>query len=360
MTADTAANARRAAGRRVRDVVLTAALGAAGGALFNQLGLPLAWMIGAMSRTTVASLAGAPVAMPVQVRAVMVAVLGVMLGSAFTPTMAARMADWWPSLLAVLAYASTVTLLLLAYFRKVAGYDWTTAYFSASPGGLNEMTIVGGEMGGDVRTISLIHASRVLFVVLAVPFAFTLLEGYDRAARPALGGPLFDLQLPDLAVLAACGVFGVIVARLLRMPAANLTGPMILSAAVHVAGITDSRPPAELVALAQLVVGAAIGCRFTGVALSLVLRTLATGAGATLIMLLVTAVFSLALAPVAGSSFSALVLALAPGGLAEMSLIALALGIDAAFVSTHHIVRIVMIVVVAPLVFRRAAARSRR
>jgi uncharacterized membrane protein AbrB (regulator of aidB expression) len=46
-------------------------------------------------------------------------------------------------------------------------------------------------------------------------------------------------------------------------------------------------------------------------------------------------------------------LAFAPGGLAEMSLIAFALAIDAAFVAAHHVLRIAMIVVAAPLIFRR-------
>jgi hypothetical protein len=48
----------------------------------------------------------------------------------------------------------------------------------------------------------------------------------------------------------------------------------------------------------------------------------------------------------------ALMLAFAPGGLAEMSLIAIAIGADAAFVATHHVVRIFLIVVLAPLAFR--------
>ena len=47
-------------------------------------------------------------------------------------------------------------------------------------------------------------------------------------------------------------------------------------------------------------------------------------------------------------------LAYAPGGLAEMSLVALALGADAAFVSIHHIARIVLIIAFAPMIFLAA------
>ena len=52
-----------------------------------------------------------------------------------------------------------------------------------------------------------------------------------------------------------------------------------------------------------------------------------------------------------GLPFAAVWLAFAPGGLAEMTLISLALGIDVAFVSTHHVVRVVFMVVAAPIVF---------
>jgi uncharacterized membrane protein AbrB (regulator of aidB expression) len=45
-------------------------------------------------------------------------------------------------------------------------------------------------------------------------------------------------------------------------------------------------------------------------------------------------------------------LAYAPGGLSEMSLVALATGAEVAFVALHHVVRIVMVILAAPLAFR--------
>ncbi|MCH8332384.1 AbrB family transcriptional regulator, partial [Candidatus Sumerlaeota bacterium] len=84
----------------------------------------------------------------------------------------------------------------LVSFRRVWGYDAVTAYFAAMPGGLTEMTLVGAEMGGDGRVISLTHATRVLLVVLALPFAFQLLIGYDPASRPAAGLPLDLIDVP--------------------------------------------------------------------------------------------------------------------------------------------------------------------
>jgi len=331
---------------------LALAIGTAGGFVANWLALPLAWMIGALLFTTIAAVAGAPVAMARSFRGVMVTVLGVMLGSAFAPGMLARMAEWWPTIAILVLYCATITGALMLYFHKVAGHTWTTSYFAGAPGGLNEMIIVGGEMGGDVRTIALVHAARVLLVVLVVPLGFTLMGGYDQSSRPPSGDAFASLQTLDIVILTACGVVGALAARAIKLPAAFVTGPMFLSAIVHMTGLTASKPPTELIAAAQVVMGTTVGTRFAGVPLRQIGRTLTEAAGSTTIMLGLTLLFALLLQPLAETSFQAIVLAFAPGGLAEMSLIALALGIDAAFVSTHHIIRIIIVVIAAPLTFR--------
>jgi uncharacterized membrane protein AbrB (regulator of aidB expression) len=45
-------------------------------------------------------------------------------------------------------------------------------------------------------------------------------------------------------------------------------------------------------------------------------------------------------------------LAFSPGGLTEMSLLTLAMGQDVAYVSIMHIIRITMVIAVAPFAFR--------
>jgi hypothetical protein len=335
-----------------RTTLVALAIGSFGGWLATLAGLPLAWMIGAMSATTAAAALGAPIAMPIRFRQIMIAVLGIMLGAGFSPDILERIGEWAISLAALALYAAAAGGAGLFYFRRICGYDAITAYFSAMPGGMAEMILVGTEMGGDARVISLTHAARVMLVVLALPFAFQMLIGYGPAGRPPPGLPLAEVSGADLVVLAACGLLGFFLARLLRLPAAGLTGPMILSAAVHILGWTTAKPPFELVAAAQVVIGTAIGCRFAGVTARLLLRTAAAAAGGTVVVLSATIAFAIGLAQFTGLPAVPLMLAFSPGGLAEMSLIAIAIGADAAFVVTHHVVRIFMIVVFAPLAFK--------
>ena len=337
------------------------ALGGLGGTLADWANLPLAWMIGAMLATTAGSMAGLPIAVPPALRSLFVVVLGVMLGSGFTPAILDRLGDWAVSLSALVAYVVIGGGAGMIFFRRLVGYDRVTAYFAAMPGGFSEMVLVGSAMGGDSRIISMTHAARILLIVVTLPFAFQLLLDYDPASRPAFGAALGELAPADALLLALCGVAGFLAARALRIPAAPVVGPMVLSAVMHLAGWTSAPPPAVLVAAAQVVVGSAIGCRFAGASVPFVLRIAAVAAGGTLLLVAVTLATAGAIHAATGLAVDALVLAFAPGGLAEMSLIALALSMDAAFVATHHIVRIFLIVVLAPLafrVFRRRPAES--
>jgi membrane AbrB-like protein len=314
-------------------------------------------MLGPALATMIAALSGIPVAIPHRLRNLMFIVLGVLLGSSFSADVLESAGRWLISLTGVLVYVAAVGGLVFVLLRRFAGYDAITAYFSGMPGGLTEMTLMGGAMGGDTRAIALTHALRIVVIVFSVAFGFQLLAGYVPAQRAAQHVTFGEVPPADFLLLAACGVVGALLARWLRMPAGALLGPMILSAAVHLAGLTDTAPPSVLVAAAQVIVGGSIGCRFVGTPPSRIMRTLFVALGSSAIMLGGTLAFSFALAPLAGLSFLALVLAFAPGGLVEMAVIALALGIDVAFVSTHNIVRVSVIMLLAPVVFRLVRPR---
>jgi len=340
---------------------LAVAIGFVGGALFAALNLPLAWMLGAMVATTLAALSGVRLAMPQPVRQLFVTVLGVMLGSAFTPEIASRLGSWLGGIGLLCLYMPLATWACYLWFRRVGKFDPVTAYFAATPGGVGEMTLVGEAMGGDARRIALVHSVRILVVVFTVPIFFRLTAAeFHPPTLTGAGGLGLDLAPGDVLALVGCAALGWPLARLLRLPAAQLVGPMLLSAAAHLSGLTAAPPPFAIVALAQVMVGAAIGSRFSGLSLGAVGRTIALAAGSSLAMLALTALLTAAAVrwlDAMALPAAAIALALAPGGLAEMALVALALGIETAFVSTMHIVRIALVVTFAPLFFRMALRR---
>lgn len=332
-------------------MALTLTLGGAGGILFHELHMPLPWMIGALVFTVVASLSGAPLVRPKRLRLYMVPILGVMLGAGFTPEAIRHASEWIASLSMLLVYALGITAMVSYYLVRVAKWDAATSYFSASPGGFGEMALLGEAMGADDRKISLNHSVRIMLTVLVIPFWFKFFEGYQPGNMGALGN-MADIRLKDAAILVACAVVGYYVARRLRFPAAQLLGPTLVSAIVHMSGLTEARPPQEIVALAQVVIGASIGCRFLGISLRDMFGTMVQAAGITAFMLGAAYAGAWVVSSFTGLPVNTLWLAFAPGGLAEMTLISLSLGIDVAFVSVHHMVRVIFLVSMAPIAFK--------
>jgi membrane AbrB-like protein len=334
--------------RQAGTIAGTIAIAVLGGVVFELLGMPLPWMLGAMLATTLASLGGLALHVPLGWRTPTIAVLGVLLGSGFNPELLTAVGSWLGTILALPLYVLVLSGISLLYLRRIGRLDPLSAYFSATPGGLGEMVLLGDRAGADMRTISLVHATRILLVVFTIPFAFQAL-GYGAGAMQA------DAVQPgvvDLAVMAVAGVLGLWLGLRLKLPAGAMLGPMIASAAVHLLGLSHGAPPFALVAAAQLIIGATVGCRFTGYPLHRVLMMTATSFGLTILMLVLTGGFALVLAPLTGLPVPVLFLALAPGGIAEMSLVALALTDDPAFVATVHILRIGLVVLIAPLLLR--------
>lgn len=329
-------------------VLLAVAIGLAGGAAFAWISFPLPWMLGAMLVTTAASLAGLKLEIPPGWRSPTIAVLGVLLGSAFTAEVAARMPAWVPSLAMLPAYIVGIGAVALVYLRKVGGLDPKTAFFCATPGGLGEMVILGDRMGGDMRTISLVHATRILLIVFTVPLTFRLL-GYLPPGQPLVTGPVAGPL--DLLIMTVCGALGVWLGVRLRLPAPGLVGPMLLSAAAHLAGLAKGAPPFVLVAAAQVIIGASIGVRFRGYPVARVVWMILVGFGLTVIMLGAALLIAEIVHALTGLPRELVVLAFVPGGLAEMSLVALALTDDPAFVAAHHIVRIGLVVLMAAAIY---------
>jgi membrane AbrB-like protein len=329
----------------------TLLIGSIGAVIFFHFRLPLAWMLGAMVFTTIAAIAGTDVLLPSRLRSVFVTILGVFLGSAFTPDVLDRVGRWPLSMAMLVLYVGTLTAVLYLFFRRRSGFDPVTAFFSATPGGLSEMVLVGAAMGGDERRIALVHACRVFMVVMIIPFWFRYTDG-AAAITAGRGLSIVDADAGEMLVLLACAVVGPFIGRTLRIPASRIVGPMIASAAVHITGLSHSPPPWEMVAVAQVVIGCSVGCRFTDTPLTQIMRIMAASVGATALMLATTAAFAVVLGNRTGLGWRPLMLAYSPGGLAEMSLIALSLGIETAFVATHHVLRILLIVFTAPLIFK--------
>ncbi len=315
-------------------------------------------MLGPIIVVTIAAVFGAKLAAPDMLRKLLLPILGVMLGSGFAPDILSQAGGWLFTIAILPIYVAAAFGVAFVVYRKIGRYDVVTAYFSSAPGGLNDMMLIGAAAGGIERRIALAHASRILVVVSFVSFFFTVVLDVSATgtARPSVG--FADVPAPDLAILLACAILGTWIAPKLRLPAPQILGPMILSAIAHLTGLTGAPPPTLAVNAAQLVMGTVVGCRFLGVPAREILRDIGLAMVASGLMLVVALGTALTVAQVSGIAFGQTFLTFAPGGLPEMSLLSLAMGADVAYVATIHILRIVIVIAVAPLVFRLLRPRT--
>lgn len=329
-----------------------------GGALFWSLGLPLPWMLGALFATMAAAVGGLPVSGPKRARPVVVAVIGVLLGSRFGPEVLEQAGAWLGTLAVLAVYILAVGLVVVPFYRFVGRMDWATAYFSGMPGGLAEMIEVGEARGGKVLPITLAHSLRIVLTITIVAFWFRIVQGHEVGGMPMRAAT--PLSLAEALMLTGSAVVGAGLGLLLRLPAPTFLGPLLVSALLHLAGVSESAPPGWIVVMAQIVLGTIIGCRFRGVPLAALREAAVLCLGATGLTMALAFAFALAMQRVAGVDTEQAVLALAPGGLTEMGLIALAIHADVAFVALHHVVRILLVIVAAPLVFGLVERLRRR
>jgi membrane AbrB-like protein len=334
---------------------LALAIATAGGTLFYLLNLPLPWMLGALFATMAASVANAPILGPARLRPAVVAVIGVLLGSSFTPDILSQASAWMGTLAILMAYVIAVALVVVPFYHFVGRFDWVTAYFAGMPGGLSEMIEIGEASGGKPAPIILAHSLRIVVTIALIAFWFRIVEGH--AVGAAMGAAKAPLTWLDAVLLLASAIVGSLIGKKLRFPAPTFLGPLLVSAVLHLAGLTESAPPSLMVNTAQVLLGTVLGCRFLGISARTVMPAAALAIGATLLTLGLAFGAGLAMWHLAGIAPDQALLALAPGGLTEMGLIALAIHADVAFVALHHVVRILFVIVLAPVAFRLLMAR---
>lgn len=339
--------------RPLKSQILAMAIGVAGGLAAYFGGLPLPWMLGPMIANTVAAMLSMPIAGPDKLRFYVIPIIGVMLGAGVTAEIFDLLGTWLVTLALLPVFLACAAGISYAVYRRIGGYDPVTSFYAAMPGGLNEMLILGAEAGGNERRIALAHAARVLIIVIFVALFFGLIVGVSSGGRgSAQWTGLYQISAQDYLILGICAVVGAIAGKRLGLPAAPVFGPMILSAIAHFAGWVTVAPPTLLVIAAQITIGTIIGTRFVGATLAEIRKDLGLSAIASLLMLIAAVAFAEAISWVTGIPLAQAFLAFSPGGLTEMSLLTLAMGQDVAYVSVMHIIRITLVIAVAPFVFK--------
>ncbi|AUC56269.1 aminopeptidase (plasmid) [Sagittula sp. P11] len=341
----------------LRRRALTLVLASIGTALFWLGGLPLPFLFGPMAFCLAGALAHLPLKGFGQVSVAARTILGVAVGASITPDVIAQLPRMAVSVALIPLFIAVIALVGVPFFRKLWGFDGPTAYYAAMPGGLQDMVIFGTEAGANPRVLSLVHGTRVLIIVTLAPFI--LGHFYGVGLTNPIGAPVADLPVHELLIMVAAAWIGWKGGERIGLFGASILGPMIVTAILSLTDVIHARPPAEAILLAQFFIGCGIGVQFLGVTWKELTRVVAAGIAYVMVLAVLAAAFSGVVTWLGLGEPVAAFLAFAPGGQAEMTVLAIVTGADLGFVITHHLTRIVIVIVGAPVLAAIIARRRK-
>lgn len=329
---------------------LTLAFGIVGVGVFILLSLPLPFLFGPMAACLLAALCGAPLRPLGQVSVAARTVLGVAVGAAVTPALIVQLPQMAGSIALVPVYVVLIALIGVPFFRRVCGFDPITAFYAAMPGGATDMVLFGQEAGANIRQLSLVHVTRLLVIMVVAPIVLVNIYGVSLSHR--IGDPASTFASREIALMVAAALVGWKGGERIGLFGAAIMGPLIVTAILSLAGLLHQRPPREALLAAQFLIGLGIGVSYVGVSLHEIRDTVAGGAAFVLILALLAAVATEAVTLASLAPPVEAFLAFTPGGQAEMSMLAIVSGADLGFVVVHHLVRILLVILGAPVLFR--------
>lgn len=347
------------AAARAWRIAATLALGLVGATLCLWLRTPLPWMIGPLLATALAGMAGTRIAAAPALRNAGQWAIGTALGLYFTPRVVGIVASHWVAIAAGIVWALVLGAGFAAFLRRAnpprageAAPDASTLFFASAIGGASEMAVMAERHGGRLDLVAAAHSTRLLIVVVAIPFGFAWagLSGLD----PTPSGPQ-QVNAAGLGLLAALTFAGALLLRRLDLPNAWMLGPLGVALALTAGGIELSALPRWASDLGQLFIGVALGARFTPAFVHTAPRWLASVALGTVAMILLCAAFALVVARFTGLHPATLMLGTSPGGIAEMCITAKVLALGVPIVTAFHVTRMVAVVLLVGPLYRWSA-----
>jgi membrane AbrB-like protein len=332
-----------------------------GGQALAAIGLPSSYLFAALLIGLAIAL-GRPdsVALPPVVFRASQAVAGVSLGAYVQSEALRAVAGSLVPVLAVSAGTLFVSLAAGAILARTTALDAPTAALGLIAGGASGIVGMSGELGADDRLVAFMQYLRVLVVVVLTPLGIALLfPGHHGGGGPGVpsAGTLGEWwQWP---VTGAAALLGALAADRLRITAGVLLGPMVLTAGLVLAGVLDGfAVPTLLGQTAFSLIGLQVGLRFTLETVRLLGRL--TGPVLLSIGGLLVACFGLAVLLDATTSATLLdaYLATTPGGLYAVLALAYGAGANTTFIVAVQSLRVVAMVLLAPLAVRWTLKRT--
>ncbi len=163
------------------NIMLTLVVALAGGLLGLKMKIPAGTLIGAMVAVAIMKIGTGRGEIFYSYKLVAQIVVGGMLGLNFTMDTVKGLRNLIFPAMVVVVGLTLFSIILGFVLSRLTGMDLTTALFSASSGGLTDMTLISGEYGADTPTVALLHLMRLITVISVLPTVIGALMRWVQA-----------------------------------------------------------------------------------------------------------------------------------------------------------------------------------
>jgi membrane AbrB-like protein len=327
-------------------------------ASWGALGLPAALLLGPMIAAIVFGVNGAKLTVPRIPYLGAQALIAAMVAASITRSILVTFSQHY-LLFGTVMIGTLLSATGIGWFISRTGLiPGATAVYGTSPGAANAMVILGEAEGADARLVAFMQYSRVLLVAVAAALVahFWVHIGNIHSASAPWFAPV---QWRHLALVIVLALLGQQLARILRLQAWALLGPMMLLAALHAAGWLEIDLPRWLLAAAYASLGWHIGLGFKRDALIHAGRALPVVVTAALSLMGLCAALAWCITQFTATDALTAYLATSPGGLDSIAIIAATTPqVDLPFVLALQSVRLVCVIGLAPLITRFVVKHS--
>jgi len=312
--------------------------------------IPLAWFLGPMLVTSLASLMGLKIKMPRLVLSSILILLGLYIGNYIDKSLFAQIHQWaWTSLI-MLVYIILSVLIVSKYLQIFSKYDRKTSIFSAAPGALGPLMILAEDEKSDLSQVATSHLIRLIIIISVFPFIVN--SFYDDESIKVAEEVLKDQNLIHLIILIISSIIIIYFFDKFKIPAALLSGTLFASGFLQISEIATYQFSSNIIDYCLLILGASVGCRFANKTFSEIGRNALHSFVATFLLVILGLLAAFVAGLIIDKNFFTLLLSYCPGGIYEVAVIAIFFDLDPEFVSFHHIIRLLMILFIVPIMLK--------
>ena len=339
----------------IKNNLLALIIGFIGACIGYLLNLPLGPMLGALVFVLIAKRRFSSLKLSKYFSSLALYLGGIFMGSRFPKDFVNEFSSWEVSLLAVPVFVCLCVISVSIYFKFIAKYDFSTSVLSAFPGGILTMIGLSAITKSREEIVLSTHTLRIIMTVIVTPFAITYF-GYAAGENILTKNELFsysNFTNYEFFMIFFVSIFSLIFAKIVKLPAGELVGPMFGVGLLYSFGIVDGKIPPITLVFVLWILGSNLGIRFPKINPASLLRLLVHGVIIFGLLMSFSLIFTFLLVPFSDQDALTIFLAFAPGGLGEMATIGLVFGANPVFISIHHVVRVIFCALLAVFLSRR-------